>query len=888
MNRLSFVPPTQDALIATLEGWWAQQPDATIAIVGNAPLAQSLVKHAAQRGKPVQPLNRLSPEESASAQYVLFTETDGEKLAAALMDCVDRPELTVVAPETNWYFSQRPLFLVTIPKSGTHLAYELAEALGYEGAVELPEFPEGGKWYCLEYSNSHTVARDFFVDSVRRAPFGNRHHAFMRSPALFIYRHPLDILVSEAHYYHRDGKTSFAGWLPDDSFEARLDKLLNDPWLLGPLRERLGAFTPWLDFPNVISFSFEELIGAAGGADSDIQQRLIWSIQLKLHAPGNPREIAARLFNPESATFREGKIGGFVKQLPPEVIQHFLNDNQDLLTRFGYPADGTIALPTHNQTWRRRSPKYSSANFDKMPMTLQSGFLGCNLVRFDGRIYALPQNVGRLPLATLSSEQLAAIPSAPTIDELKALLMMGRHSYNQRTESLISLGKKLVDADAIYHAANDEWIITDTPRIIDSYHGFNLIEFRNFFIAIRQTLGEVDLYVDWSDLIDKFNHKDLIITGTISELKLEIDGLSITQRFNKLINIKSEEKENRISRLEKEFSKIYSKYTAGFSNILTNATKSQSALDHKVSHTQREIENTDLSIQMLFEDSISINNQRFLKFEQEQSQLWKKELDSIKIISNDQINTVAQIGAKILELNNELVRTRHISEATKISLENICNNELLDANNRILQNNKELSQLKIQIAEVHESAMKIIDVNFDKAHEQIQYCRHELMKIKQKDQENCQAMFEANQTNQVIFLQQISQLRTELLDILNHNQHEYITLHNSCEASQAKTLTMFGQFYDDINRNYEALEKFQKEQAILIESVKGEISEIINHYEKISSSSKKFFTNIEDAIKDIILKEKDLEIRTKNIEENWLVTFGKKINGFIGLIKWKK
>ena len=159
-----------------------------------------------------------------------------------------------------------------------------------------------------------------------------------------MYRHPLDILISEAHYYHKDGKTLFSGWLDGADFDERVAHLLNDNWLVGSLRERIGGFLPWLNIPNVIPLSFEELIGAAGGGNNVDQLKLIWSIQLKLQVPGDPKEISSRIFNPDSATFRSGQIGAYKKHLPEDIVSDFLSQNKDILITLGYSLDGSVYL----------------------------------------------------------------------------------------------------------------------------------------------------------------------------------------------------------------------------------------------------------------------------------------------------------------------------------------------------------------------------------------------------------------------------------------------------------------------------------------------------------------------------------------------------------------
>ncbi len=109
----------------------------------------------------------------------------GKELSSHLMEYLDLEKGVVVAPITGNYYRNRPLFLISIPKSGTHALYKLAEAFGYGRGVVCRDNPRPGYWHCIEYSNSHTSARDFFIDTTRRSPFGNPHHPFTRSPAIF-------------------------------------------------------------------------------------------------------------------------------------------------------------------------------------------------------------------------------------------------------------------------------------------------------------------------------------------------------------------------------------------------------------------------------------------------------------------------------------------------------------------------------------------------------------------------------------------------------------------------------------------------------------------------------------------------------------------------------
>ena len=363
--------------------------------------------------------------DSGHARGALIYGDDEAGVAASLLDQLDAPVELVVAPFTSRFFQRRPLFLISIPKAGTHLLYRLAELLGYSAGVVLHGEAQPGAWYCLEYSNSHTLPRDFFVDTVRRSPFGNRLHPFSSTPALFIYRNPLDILVSEANYYHLEGNTPFCGYLSTLSLEDRLLRLVDDPWLLGTIRDRVGGFVPWLDFPNVLPLSFEELVGPQGGGDAAMQARLIWSLQLRLQVPGRPTELAARLFDATSPTFHKGQIGCHRDVLTARVRQRFDALPQDFMRDFGYRRDdGTVVDGPPSQAAARcgRALRTTAQSFASEQVGVDFNYLGHDLVHFQGRYYALRHGAAVSDVARENEAVRATLPSAPNLFALRTLI----------------------------------------------------------------------------------------------------------------------------------------------------------------------------------------------------------------------------------------------------------------------------------------------------------------------------------------------------------------------------------------------------------------------------------------------------------------------------------
>lgn len=443
MRELIFVSPKAremaDQVIATIGDGKAR-----IGVLGDTPLAMDLRRILAEQDRScagVESLQGLIVSGSSlqdGPQILVLTETDGVRLGEELHICRGWKDGTIIAPCTDHCHSKRPLFLISIPKSGTHMVHDLMRQMGFRAGVEMPAFPQGKTWYCLEYSNSHTVARDFFVDSVKTAPFGNRHHAFMWSPSLFIYRHPLDILVSEAHYYGEDGKTTFAGWFSGTSFEERIEMLLSDNQVIGSFSKRIAAFLPWLQFPNVISFSFEELVGGNGGGSDVIQEQLVWSLLLKLQAPGVPTEIAAKVFNPGSPTFRSGQIGGYRSCLSEGLVERFVAENKEMLQAFGYAVDGSFGFSEKTRERLQKSLCFSEVDSYNTAIYLEKDFLGCDLVRYRGQLYGVPRSAG--PLTLLGTQQLRRLPSETSLANLKLLLMFGDERVAERRRILEQLG----------------------------------------------------------------------------------------------------------------------------------------------------------------------------------------------------------------------------------------------------------------------------------------------------------------------------------------------------------------------------------------------------------------------------------------------------------------
>ncbi|MCB9948481.1 MAG: hypothetical protein H6842_11745 [Rhodospirillaceae bacterium] len=357
---------------------------------------------------------------NAGASAYIVTEMEEHLLSKRLLSLGDIESGTVLFPKSGKDGLDYPLFLISIPKAGTHLLYQLADSLGYRRRVIHNGDPQPGGWYCVEGSNSHTKATDFFIDKTRDSVHGNRLHQFPSSPAIFLYRHPYDILCSEAEYYHKRDASPFWGYLKDLSFDQRVERLVDDRWLLGSLRDRIAGYVAWLDFPNVIPLSFEEIIGPQGDGDDALRRRTIWSLLLKLRLDGDVDQIAGTLFNRDSPTFHRARIGAHKTLLTPAAWEKADSLDHDYMAALGYSAtpDGP-AFSSRVKEFRERPLDIPISDAQKTPVLIEQDFYGWNLVKFEMHYYAVLVSEGDFDMRKLQKEEAGKYLNATSIGQLK-------------------------------------------------------------------------------------------------------------------------------------------------------------------------------------------------------------------------------------------------------------------------------------------------------------------------------------------------------------------------------------------------------------------------------------------------------------------------------------
>ncbi len=111
---------------------------------------------------------------------------------------------------------------------------------------------------------------------------------------------------------------------------------------LWDINTRYSSFMPWLNQEINFTVRFEDLIGPKGGGDSHTQISTLTGVAdhlgLKLSSK-KILQVADRLYNPKSLTFRKGRIGGWKAMFNDEHKKVFKKLAGELLIELGYEKD---------------------------------------------------------------------------------------------------------------------------------------------------------------------------------------------------------------------------------------------------------------------------------------------------------------------------------------------------------------------------------------------------------------------------------------------------------------------------------------------------------------------------------------------------------------------
>jgi hypothetical protein len=402
-------------------------------------------------------------------------------VSRVLHECIGK-KVEVIAPTTDHHISKRTVFLMSIPKAGTHMLIRLLGLMGLERSSDRT--PRPGTWCTPVGYEYHAPCRELLQNDWFN-PLGR--HLFFRSPAIFVYRNPLDIVVSELDWFVK-AEHSFSGYLncyADD--RERLSRLIADDSVMGSIRDRINRYTGWMNFGNVIPVSYEELVGASGGGESTQQADSIWSLQLKLHVAGCPEEFGRQLYDSGSATFSKGKIGRHKERFIDEHWTGLDTLPQDFMCALGY-AKGSVTSSRVDELLKRPLvvKQLSDAQL-YTPKLVREDYLGWNIVEIAGQYFPVKQG-----------QQIAS----PT----EAMVFSDEHDgYMTIPDAEAAIVHRI---DSQHPNAAIPQQSTGTVLSLEGFLDFNVVQHRGRWYGFAQAVGPLDI-----DSLDAHDFETLKIKG---------------------------------------------------------------------------------------------------------------------------------------------------------------------------------------------------------------------------------------------------------------------------------------------------------------------------------------------------------------------------------------
>ena len=449
-------------------------------------------------------LKAFQKSDIAAADVVVVSNGDSMDVSGVLHACIGM-DVAVIAPVTEHHYSRRTVFLTAIPKAGTHMVIRLLDQMGLGRSPDRA--PRPGTWSTPVGYEYHAPCRELVANDWFN-PIGRQ--LLFRSPAIFVYRNPLDIVVSELDWFVRP-EHAFSAYLNCCADRSeQLDRLIADDTVMGSIRDRINRYVGWINFSNVIPLSYEELVGSRGGGSDVEQLEAIWALQLKLHIPGGPQEYGARLYDPASATFFKGRIGRHVRCFKERHFTLLDSMPQDFMQALGYVRGSRISSKVMELRQRPLAVKEIPPDLFYTPRLVREGILGWNIVETAGKYFPVRQ---------------------------------GEHVMSAEDAKIVSAGQDgymtLRDAEyaVIHHGTVTDFMLasqeaTGATLVVEDYFGFNIVHHGGGWYGFDQVTGPIDIgSLDESALKNMEKNGVLCIAGKNStDVKAKILRLVMQTR----------------------------------------------------------------------------------------------------------------------------------------------------------------------------------------------------------------------------------------------------------------------------------------------------------------------------------------------------------------------
>lgn len=261
--------------------------------------------------------------------------------------------LQFVASAQVWRKGAR-LFVNSIPKAGTHLlAADLTKFSNMQNSRYHIHFRQDPSQIAADGTPlaraSDVEAIEAMVGKVRGGQFCTAHVYWSEALSrmlceqglrmIFVTRDPRDVIVSRFHYVmglRRHPLHEIFMGLPDD--DARWAFLIHgdEGHRVQSFDTMLRGYAMWAKDPEVLSLSFEDLVGERGGGSLEAKQQALLKLCQFTGMPDAEVESVSTAALQASATLRKGQANAWGGAMPEWAIDEIHATCADSIRSLGY------------------------------------------------------------------------------------------------------------------------------------------------------------------------------------------------------------------------------------------------------------------------------------------------------------------------------------------------------------------------------------------------------------------------------------------------------------------------------------------------------------------------------------------------------------------------
>lgn len=257
------------------------------------------------------------------------------------------------------------VILISMPKSGTHLIERPLLELGfvkkffvYYQTADLGNdedtIPVG---IVSPRMRSYKEVRDLFSKvktkefALGHLPYSDKAYSLLDElnfKKILILRDPRDVVVSQFFWINNPAHPFYSYISKIENPEEQLmvcikgwssEKIGSSNSLFLGIADKIKMILPWISDPHCLVVRFEDLIGPRGSGNVENQKSTLRKICTHLNLSLSDEKIenvAARVFNTSSKTFREGRIAGWKKHFTSLHVDEFKASAGSFLIDLGY------------------------------------------------------------------------------------------------------------------------------------------------------------------------------------------------------------------------------------------------------------------------------------------------------------------------------------------------------------------------------------------------------------------------------------------------------------------------------------------------------------------------------------------------------------------------